>query len=309
MRNERGSGVLFWTEAGSRWLKNGNFQFWTEASCEWLKKTTVPSIKCHRRQVRCNISNRNFRWVTWIGGSCWENVLQAKIYCYIWWGRQSKKTNSRGSKVLSVGRAEHFGPETHALIIHNATINDSSEDYTRTHRIQKDKRCRKFNTVRQTHRIRKDKRSRTSKTTSRLNRAAFSVGQTRIPRYFRILNEIQMLSAKNKSLEENIHAMYASMESHNSLFQLPKQIENSSHCWLIQQKTTFSKPKRRVDIMMSSKSLCHTLKCWEEVGCTKLFMQTYLTVFHNLLLWIGTLQIKVPDWLKDCWEQMNCLTI
>lgn len=102
----------------------------------------------------------------------------------------------------------------HALIIHNPTINDSSEDYTRTNE-------------------RKDKRSRKFKTTRQLNVAAFSVGQTRIPQYFRILNEIQMLSAKNKSLEENLHAMYGNMENHNSLFQLSKLMENSGdlcHC-------------------------------------------------------------------------------
>lgn len=61
-----------------------------------------------------------------------------------------------------------------------------------------------------------------------------------------------MLSAKNKSLEENLHAMYGNMENHNSLFQLPKLMENSGDLLLLlinSAKNNVSKAKssRRYD--------------------------------------------------------------
>lgn len=98
--------------------------------------------------------------------------------------------------------------QNNALIIYDSTknrttANDSSKHYSKTHLTPTDKRSRKFKSTRQ------------------LNKAAFSLGQTRITEYFRILNEIQILSTRNKFLEESLQAMYTELEIHNSSFNLP----------------------------------------------------------------------------------------
>lgn len=77
-----------------------------------------------------------------------------------------------------------------------------------------------------TDRNKKDNRSRKYKITRELNKAAFSEGQSRIPDYFKILNEIQILAAKNKLLEENFHSICISLENHNSSLCLPQIAEN-----------------------------------------------------------------------------------
>lgn len=57
-----------------------------------------------------------------------------------------------------------------------------------------------------------DTRSRQHKTQLQLNKAASSSGQSRIPEYFKVLNEIQILAAKNRRLEEALHVIYKDLE-------------------------------------------------------------------------------------------------
>lgn len=71
-------------------------------------------------------------------------------------------------------------------------------------------------TSNQQSRRRIDKRSRKYRTLRRINKAASAVGQTRVTEYFEVLNEIEVLSAKNKILEENLHAIHNSLKTYDS---------------------------------------------------------------------------------------------
>lgn len=46
-----------------------------------------------------------------------------------------------------------------------------------------------------------------------MNKAASSVGQSRIPEYFKCLNEIQIIAARNRQLEEALHLIHIEIRS------------------------------------------------------------------------------------------------